>query len=125
MDYDRAGCRTRDRGVPEPLTDYAPPGFRWEPLRPPTHYSGSDPNPITGWHYEVVYNTTTGAISSFAGSTAVGKQSPGQGRPCLLLSMTSYSNQTLMHSMYCYAEQGHSGAFPFHVDLTTKEVVWD
>jgi hypothetical protein len=85
----------------------------------------SDPNPITGWHYYVVYDGDTGAITSFSGGNGNGTPIPGPGQALLMVNTSSYSNQTLLHSMYCYAEQGHPGAFPFYVDLTTKEVVWD
>ncbi|MCI4347690.1 MAG: hypothetical protein L3J97_03615 [Thermoplasmata archaeon] len=84
----------------------------------------SDPNPQSGWSYYATYYRTNGTIVAFEGDSGNGTPIPGSGQAYLIIGTGSYSNQTLIHSMYCYAEQGHSGAFPFHVNLSTNEVVW-
>ena len=84
----------------------------------------SDPNPQTGDTYYATYFVTNGTIAEFNGQTENGSPIPGPEQALLTIGMSSYSNQTLVHSMFCYAEEGHSGEFPFHVDLSTREVVW-
>jgi hypothetical protein len=84
----------------------------------------SDPNPRSGWNYHVTYYTSNGTISSFDGGNGTGTPLPGPGQTFLTMDPSSYSNQTLIHSMFCYAQQGHTGGFAFHVNLATNEVVW-
>ncbi|MFI5417655.1 MAG: hypothetical protein ACHQ2Y_01975 [Candidatus Lutacidiplasmatales archaeon] len=71
-----------------------------------------------------MYETSNGTISSFGGFSGGAFATAGPGELVLPIGTGSYSNQTLIHSMFCYVNQGHSGGFPFHVDLSTKEVVW-
>lgn len=85
----------------------------------------SDPNPQAGYNYSAVYFTNNGTITSFGGQTGNGFSIPGPGEAVVPISTSSFSSLVLIHSMYCYAGQGHSGQFPFHVDLKTHQVVWD
>ncbi len=85
----------------------------------------SDPNPQSGYNYSVVYVASSGTITSFSGQTGNGSPIPGNGEAVLHIGTGSFSNLTLIHSMFCYAEEGHAGAWPFHVDLSTDHVVWD
>lgn len=84
----------------------------------------ADPNPQVGVTYYATYFVTNGTITEFSGQTGSGSPVPGPGQAVLTIGMNSYSNQTLVHSMFCYAEQGHSGAFPFRVNLSARAVVW-
>jgi hypothetical protein len=84
----------------------------------------SDPNPQTDWKYYATYYTSNGTIAAFVGGNGTGLPIPTLGEAVLAIGTSSYSNQTLIHSMYCYVGQGHTGGFPFHVDISSKEVVW-
>ncbi len=85
----------------------------------------SDPDPLPGDTYHVVYETSDGAITSFVGQTGNGFPVPGPGEATLVIGTASPMNVTLIHRMFCYADQGHGGAFPFRVDLSNGQVVWD
>lgn len=104
-----AGPSVASSVLPPPLDSAAPCAFN---------------GPVGGFYYYVWYNLSTGQLQGGLSSNfpVTAANVPTNFEVSVgLLNITNQS--TLVHSIFCWWLSSHSGATPWHVDLSTGQIV--